>query len=159
MKKTRFITGRDLDELTELARKAARRRKNYNFHYTDADPSHSLLNAIEPDSYIQPHRHLDPAKDETLLVVRGRIGVIIFDEAGKVESRAVLVPGGDPAVVNIPSGVYHTWISLEPDSVFFETKAGPFLPLSRQEKAPWAPEENTEFTGTYLESLRRLFKE
>ncbi len=158
MKKTRFITGGDLDKLTELARGSARRRKNYNFHCSDADPSHSLLNAMEPDSYIQPHRHLDPQKGETLLVVRGKIGMIVFDNAGKVECRAVLAPGGDPAVVNIPSGVFHTWVCLEAGTIFFETKAGPFIPLSREEKAPWAPEENSETTGQYLESLRNLFK-
>lgn len=157
MKKTRCITGRDLDELTMLARESARRRKNYNFHHSDADLSHSLLNAMEPDSYIQPHRHLDPDKDETLLVIRGRIGMIIFDDSGGIECRAVLEPGGDPAVVNIPSGVFHTWICLEPGSIFFETKAGPFIPLLPEEKAPWAPEENTGTVREYLEKLRSLF--
>ncbi len=158
MKKTRCITGRELDELSGLARASARRRKNYNFHYSDSDPSHRLLNAMEPDSYIQPHRHLDPNKDETLLVVRGRIGMIIFDDGGNIEYRAVLEPGGDPALVNIPCGVFHTWVSLEPGRIFFETKAGPFIPLSREEKAPWAPEENAETVPDYLGSLRDLFK-
>lgn len=158
MKKTRCITARELEELSALARESTRRRKNYNFHSSDADPSHSLLNAMEPDSYIQPHRHLDPNKGETLLVVRGKIGMIIFDGNGNVECRSILAPGGDPAVVNIPTGVFHTWVSLEPGSIFFETKAGPFIPLSAEEKAPWAPEENTEKTRAYLEGLHRLFK-
>lgn len=158
MKKPRCISARDLDELSALARESPRRRKNFNFHSSDADHSHSLLNAMEPDSYIQPHRHLDPNKGETLLVIRGRIGMIIFDESGNVECRAVLVPGGDPAVVSIPSGVFHTWVCLEPGSIFLETKAGPFIPLSQEERAPWAPEENTSKSQNYLNNLRKLFK-
>jgi cupin fold WbuC family metalloprotein len=158
LKKTRCITGKELDNLTVIARESARRRKNYNFHYSDTDPSHSLLNAMEPDSYIQPHRHQDPNKDETLLVIRGKIGMIIFDDNGRIQGKAVLAAGGDPAVVNIPSGVFHTWVSLEPGTIFFETKAGPFIPLSGEEKAPWAPEENANNSQDYLESLRELFK-
>lgn len=158
MKKIQCVTGKELDGLSELAAASTRRRKNFNFHYSDADPSHRLLNAMEPDSYIQPHRHLDPNKDETLLVIRGRIGMIIFDDSGRVECSAVLESGGDPALVNIPSRIYHTWVSLEEGSVFFETKAGPFIPLSPEEKAPWAPEENSAKAPEYLEVLRNLFK-
>jgi hypothetical protein len=31
--------------------------------------------------------------------------------------------------------------ALEPGTVFLEAKAGPYLPLSADEKAPWAPVE------------------
>jgi cupin fold WbuC family metalloprotein len=79
-----------LDALCAEAAASPRRRKNRNFHPTDAHPGHRLLNAMQQDSYIPPHRHLDPNKDETFVVLRGSLGVITFDDDGKVlqaESR------------------------------------------------------------------------
>ncbi len=57
-------------------------RKNYNFHRNEADVSNRLLNAIEPGSYVVLHRHLDATKDETFVVLRGRFGLVLFDESG-----------------------------------------------------------------------------
>ena len=61
-------------------------------------------------------------------------------------------------MVNIPHEIFHTCVSLEEGTVFFEAKAGPFIPLAPEEKAPWAPPENDEFVTEYLESLKTLFK-
>ena len=64
-----------LDSVSSEASSSLRRRKNRNFHADDAAPAHRLLNAIEPGSYLMPHRHLDANKDETMVVVRGRMAV------------------------------------------------------------------------------------
>ena len=47
---------------------------------------------MELDSYIQPHRHLDINKDETLAVTRGKMGLTIFDNDGTIEEKALLEP-------------------------------------------------------------------
>ncbi len=157
MKKVQIIGRRLLDEVSSLARTASRRRKNYNFHATEGDSSHRLLNAIEPDSYIQPHRHLEATKDETLIVVRGRIGLVFFDADGALLEKVLLTPAGEAVGVNIPHGVYHTLLALEPGSVFFEAKAGPYAPLTPEEKAPWAPAEGEPQTASRLAQWRQLF--
>ena len=36
---------------------------------------------------------LDPTKDETILCLRGRLGCILFDETGGVQSTCLLEPG------------------------------------------------------------------
>ena len=59
--------------------------------------------------------------------------------------------------MNIPHGMYHTLVALEPGSVFFEAKAGPYVPLTSQEKAPWAPAEGEPRASSYLADLKRLF--
>jgi cupin fold WbuC family metalloprotein len=146
-----------LDHVSGLAATSPRRRKNFNFHTSEADASHRLLNAIEPDSYIAPHRHLDPAKDETLVVVRGRLGAVVFDEAGSVVDTAVLDAGGERVGINLLHGTYHTVLALEPGTVFFESKAGPFQPLEMAEQAPWAPVEGARDARAYLAALRELF--
>ena len=152
------IIDRDfLEQVSSQAKASPRRRRNHNFHASENDTCNRLLNAIEPDSYIQPHCHHEAAKDETLIVVRGRLGVIIFDERGAVTATAVLAPVGEAVGVNIPHGMYHTLVALEPGCVFFEAKAGPYAPLTSQEKAPWAPAEGELSASTYLADLKRLF--
>lgn len=146
-----------LDAVSAEAQASPRRRKNRNFHAADGDAAHRLLNAIEPGSYIAPHRHLDPAKDETMIVVRGRLGAVFFDAAGKVLQTAVLTAGGEACGVNIPHGVYHTILGLEAGTVFFEAKAGPYLALTEAERAAWAPAEGEAAAGEYLRSLLAHF--
>lgn len=152
------LIGRELlDRVSSLARQSPRRRKNHNFHGADEDACHRLLNAMEPDSYIPPHCHLDPSKDETILALRGRFGVVCFDPEGGVQGKAMLQAGGEEIGVNIPHGVFHTLVALAPDGVFFEAKAGPYRPLSPEEKASWAPAEGEADARRYLAELKALF--
>ena len=153
----RLIDAALLDEVSAEARTAPRGRKNRNFHPRDDYPAHRLLNAIEPGSYIAPHRHLDPAKDETMVVLRGALGLVVFDDDGTV-ARTQKVGAGDAAIgVDIPHGTWHTVFALEPGTVFLEAKSGPYLPLADGERAPWAPAENAAEAASYLAGLRRLF--
>jgi cupin fold WbuC family metalloprotein len=146
-----------LDQVTEQAKQSPRLRKNFNLHPSDDFCCHRLLNAMEPDSYIRPHRHLDPAKDESMVMARGRMGVISFDEAGNVIRTAVIAVAGSAVAVDIPHGAFHTVVSLESGTVFFEAKAGPYLPLTDAEKAPWAPDDGSAEAITFLAGLKALF--
>ncbi|HEX9024766.1 MAG TPA: WbuC family cupin fold metalloprotein, partial [Geobacteraceae bacterium] len=78
----RIIDRKMLDQLSLEAGSTPRLRKNLNLHPSDDFCCHRLFNAVEPGSYVRPHRHLDPAKDETMVAVRGRLGVVVFDDAG-----------------------------------------------------------------------------
>jgi len=133
-----------LTRLIEEARSAPRRRKNLNLHCSDQARCHRLLNAIEPGSYIRPHRHLDPEKGETMVLLTGRLGAILFDDAGQVQETLVISRESGVLAVDFPAGSYHTVLALEPGTVFLEAKAGPYLPLSPEEAAPWAPGEGEE---------------
>jgi cupin fold WbuC family metalloprotein len=144
-----------LDNLSAEARVNPRRRKNFNLHPSDDFCCHRLFNALEPDTYIRPHRHLDPVKDETFMIVRGKLGVIMFDVAGIVLGHVVLVPGGEAVAVDMPHGAFHSAVSLEPGTVFFEAKAGPYRPLTAEETAPWAPAEGTPEAADYLAMLKK----
>ena len=148
-----------LDRLSADARDNPRRRKNLNLHPTDDFCCHRLLNALEPDSYIRPHRHLDPAKDESMVMVRGRMGVIEFDVAGNVRSRTIIAAAGGAVAVDIPHGQFHTVVGLESGTVFFEAKAGPYRPSTAEESATWAPAEGTPEAAGYLASLKQLLNE
>ncbi len=145
---------RALDDLSAAARRSSRRRMNLNLHLDYADPCQRLFNAVEPDSYIRPHRHLTPPKSETFLAVRGRFAVVIFDDDGVVAHVAFLSPGA-MAAADIEAGAWHAVISLEAGSVFFETKPGPYEPLCDKDWAPWAPVEGSAGAISYLENLKR----
>ena len=142
-----------LDQVCAEAAANPRRRKNRNLHPTDDHPAHRLLNAMQPDSYIPPHRHLDPNKDETFVVLRGLLGLVLFDDAGGIVRCVKVGAGGTALGVDIPHGTWHTAVALEPDTVFLEAKAGPYLPFSAAEKAPWAPAENSAEVAPYLKAL------
>lgn len=152
------IDRRLLDAASEAARASPRKRRNHNFHASEADPCNRLLNAIEPGSYVPPHRHADPAKAEAMIVLRGRLGLVFFDAAGGIAGTALLVPGGEAVGVDIPVGTFHTCLALAPGTVFFEAKAGPYAPLTAAEKAPWAPPEGDPQAVAYLARLVALFE-
>ena len=153
----RLIDHALLAEVSAEARALPRRRKNRNFHDGDEAPGHRLLNAIEPGSYVVPHRHLDPAKGETMVCLQGRLGLVVFDAQGGIVQVAVLAPGSATVGVDILPGTYHSVLALEPGTVFLEAKAGPYLPLSGAELAPWAPAEGAVGAEDYAGALRALF--
>jgi cupin fold WbuC family metalloprotein len=154
----KIINRQLLDELTVSAQENPRLRKNWNIHPHDGFPAHRLLNAMEPSSYIRPHRHLDPLKDETFMIVRGKLGILIFDDAGAVKEKVLLDAEGENIGVDIPAGQFHTAVSLESGTIFFEAKAGPYTPLQDGEKPSWAPEDGSAVAESYLAELKAGFR-
>jgi cupin fold WbuC family metalloprotein len=102
-----------------------------------------------------PHRHLDPNKDETILVLRGSLGLVLFDDTGAVIKALRLGPDAAAMGVDLPHGTWHAVFALESGTVFFEAKAGPYLPLADAERAPWAPVEGSPEAPAYLDQLLR----
>lgn len=153
----KVVTRELLAQVTAEALQSARLRKNHNIHPRNESRCHRLLNAVEPASYIRPHRHLDPEKDEAFILMSGRLGIILFAPDGTVEETVLLSHESGTLAADIPHGSYHTAVSLQSGTVFYETKAGPYLPLTEAETAAWAPREDDPAALPYLEQLRALF--
>lgn len=115
-----------LDEVSAKAKKSERLRMNYNFHQSLDEKCHRFLNAVEPGTVVEIHRH--PTKDETFVLLRGRAVVKTYNDDGTVKESIELCPEEGRYGVNIPKGIWHNLESLEPNSVFFECKEGPFVP-------------------------------
>lgn len=128
-----------LDETTGRAKQSPRLRMNYNFHERLDDPVNRLLNALEPGTYLRPHRHLNPAKDEIFLLLRGRIAVFLFDNKGEITETQILDPKEGAYGAEIKAGTWHGLLVLESGSVIYEIKEGPFAPLAPENFAPWSP--------------------
>jgi cupin fold WbuC family metalloprotein len=145
------------DDLTALANVNPRLRQHRNIHRSYQDTCQRLFNAIQPGSYIRPHRHAAEPRDELLIAIRGSMALVTFDDGGAVTEILRLAPinyGSDlAAAAEVASTTWHTVIALEPGCVLLEVKAGPFDPNQPKDLAPWAPEEGSDAAGEYLGHL------
>ena len=115
-----------LDNVSEQAKTSPRLRMNYNFHHSLDELCHRMLNAVEPGTEVPIHRH--PTKDESFVILRGRVRSTTYNDDGTIFESVVLCAEDGVYGVNIPKGVWHKLESLEEDSVIFECKEGPFVP-------------------------------
>lgn len=115
-----------LDSVSEQAKSSSRLRMNYNFHQSLDEKCHRFLNAVEPGTVVPIHKH--PTKDETFVLLRGKVRVSTHNDDGSILEEVVLCPEEGKYGVNIPKGVWHKVESLETGSCFFECKEGPFVP-------------------------------
>ena len=115
-----------LDEVSAQAKESPRLRMNYNFHQSLEEKCHRFLNAVEPETKVEIHRH--PTKDESFVLLRGRVRVNTYNDDGSVIESVVLCQEEGRYGVDIKKGVWHNLESLQENSVIFECKEGPFVP-------------------------------
>ncbi len=147
-----FITQTLMRQLCGEAGVSQRGRTNYNFHKS-ADFYQRLLNVIQPNSYITPHRHLTPPKSESFIVLKGEIAFFSFDDNGALIDSVRLGPDNEMVGVDLNPGIWHTFFALKADTVVFEGKNGPYDPTTDKTFAPWAPAEGSAEAEPYLNSL------
>jgi cupin fold WbuC family metalloprotein len=152
-----WISESMLEGAIAVSQSSSRRRVIQPFHRDETSDLHRMFNAVQPDSYIPPHRHLDPPKAESWIVLRGALAFFTFDEHGKVEECLEIRAGGPVFGVDLEPGVYHTFVALEPDTVVFEVKSGPYSPTSDKSFPEWAPREGANNVETYLAWLKTVF--
>ena len=111
-----------LDQVSVQAKASSRLRKNYNLHQSLDDKCHRMLNAVEPGTVIPIHRH--PTKDESFVILRGKVKVTTHNDDGSIIEDIVLSQESGNYGVDIPKNVWHKLESLEPGSVIFECKEG-----------------------------------
>lgn len=150
------IQAADLEALRASALRSPRLRMNHNLHAMQ-DPIHRLLNATEPGTYVRPHRHASPPQAETLVILRGRGAVLRFDDRGEVIEQVLLAPRGPCVVLEVPAGGWHTLLALEPGTLWFEVKPGPYVAPPPEDVAGWAPAADTPEAARYLERLEARF--
>ncbi len=129
-----FIAG-----LHAVACAAPRLRTHYNLHASHEDDIQRVCMAMEPGTYVRPHRH--PDKWELLLIISGEMLVLTFDDHGKVLTRTVLSAGGNTCGLENSARTWHAVATLAPSTVVLEVKAGPYVPTTEQDFAFWAPPE------------------
>ncbi len=155
----KIIDSHLISQLQQEAQANPRLRKNYNFHLEDSDRLQRMLNAIEPDSYVQPHRHQNPAKREMFVILKGRMAVFIFDDDGVIIRKVLLDAHMGNWGIEILPHEWHSIVALEKGSVVFEVKDGPYVAADDKLFAPWAPKPDTPEAHIFLTRLRSHINE
>ncbi len=142
------------------ARRNSRKREVLVLHSGDEDILQRMLNAIQPGSYICPHRHQEPPKAESIVLLQGALGYMSFEDNGQPEKDGLILLDGSKGTyaIDTRAGVWHTFFALEPDTVVFEAKPGPYSVSSDKEFATWAPSENAVGAMEYLMHLEDVFR-
>jgi cupin fold WbuC family metalloprotein len=146
-----------LDAVAQAGRGSPRKRHIVRFHELD-ELFQRMLNAVEPGSYVRPHRHLDPGKTEVFVALRGRALIVRFDGEGAPLEGVVISAEGPVRGIEIPIGAWHALMSLESGTVLYEAKEGPYVATTDKDFAEWAPPESDLKGGqAFMERVRAHF--
>lgn len=137
------LTPDRIDEIAAMAMGSELKRARFCLHSSTEDSVQEMIIAIARDSHLPPHCH--PRKSESLHVIRGRLGLVIFDGDGEVKKRLTLSAedAHAPAFYRIGRGVWHGVFALSELVVIHEVTAGPFNRDASQTPS-WAPQTEDE---------------
>ena len=120
-----------LDELTAAAQASPQLRMNMDLRNGPEDLSQRMLNALEPGTVMPIHRHR--GSSETVVILRGKIRWLFYDENGAETDRVALDADGDLRMLNAEKDRWHSLECLENGSLLYESKDGPYHPLEEDE--------------------------
>lgn len=147
-----------LEVVTQKAHSALRRRMNHNFHDHPSARIQRMLNAMEPGTYIRPHKHENPDKLEVFLCLKGSFAVVIFNNEGEITDTEILNPLEGRYGVEIEPRTWHSLIALEEGSVAYEVKDGPYDAANDKMFAEWSPEEESAEAKNWVVSITRRIR-
>jgi cupin fold WbuC family metalloprotein len=125
------IDNKILDELSAQAKASPRLRMAMDLRNSSEDLSQRMLNALEPGTVMPIHRH--HASSESVVVLRGKIEWIFYDNDGNEAERVILDANGEPRMLNVERDRWHSLVCLEEGSVLYESKDGAYEPLREDE--------------------------
>lgn len=147
-----FVDEDLIERVAEGAQRSPRNRLMMTLHSSVDDPLQRMLNALQPGSYVRPHRH---ATADSFVLIKGRVACILFSDDGNIEQIIIIDRDAGRVACDVRPGTFHTLVPLQSNSVMFEVRPGPYDPATAKEPASWAPEEGSPEAAEYLEHLER----
>jgi cupin fold WbuC family metalloprotein len=142
----------DIAQLITKSRTSERKRAALALHEANHSGPRVLVNAIQPGSYIQPHRH-DAQFGEIWQHLTGEVTIVLHHDDGGIK-EAVSLSKTYLRAFEVPPGEWHTAFALQP-SVVYEISQGPYDERKYKEFASWAPrEDEPEKASAYLTQLQ-----
>ena len=135
-----ILIGEDwVNRLAQEAPQSPRQISRLLAHTSPDQKVQEMLIAFTDKCWIKPNRSI--GRSETLIVLRGEVRVIFFDEGGRAERHIDFAPlgGGKPAYYRLSSAPWHTMTALSPVAVVHEILEGPFM-ASQDPPPPWMPQ-------------------
>lgn len=145
----------ELDTLKAAVKASIKHRARINAHPASEDALHEMIIAIDPTSYIRPHKH--PGKSEAFHIIEGEVDIVVFGDDGAIERIVPLGPpgGGRPFYYRMSAPFFHTLIIRSDILILHEITNGPFRPQATM-FADFAPDEREpEKVAAYQADLRR----
>ena len=142
-----------IEQGLEESRKSDRKRMILPIHRKQEAEVQRLINFLQPGTYIRPHLHPMPHASESIVLLQGAIRFFTFDESGEVLTDSKVSSTIIPDVIDIEPGTWHSFLVLEPDTIIFECKKGPYDASTDKEFADWAPEEDDPETEKFMNKL------
>ena len=125
------IDSKILDDLSAQAKANPRLRQAMDLRNSPEDLSQRMLNALEPGTIMPIHRH--HVSSESVVLLRGKIEWVFYDDNGSVTERVTLDANGEPRMINVERDRWHSLVCLESGSVLYESKNGAYAPLAEDE--------------------------
>jgi len=135
------------------SRKSSRKRIILPIHRKQEAEVQRMINFLQPGTYIRPHKHSMPHATESIVLMQGSIRFFTFDDDGNTRTSHILDAHPLPGIIDIEPGTWHSFLVLQPDTVIFECKKGPYDANTDKEFAGWAPEEGDEKAAEFMEEL------
>lgn len=148
-----------VERALEVSRESERKRVIQPFHKNHAENLHRMFNAMQPGTYVRPHRHLSVPKSEVFLLLRGAMDFMVFDDDGRIEFARRLRAGSEDFGIDLAPGKFHSMIVRAPDTVMYEVKPGPYSAQDDKDFAAWAPAEGHAGVAAYLQQLELALAE
>lgn len=133
------ITKEILNELSAKAKESPRLRMAMDLRNSAEDQSQRMLNALEPGTVMPVHRH--HGSSETVVILRGRVRWIFYDESGVETESVVLDADGDVRCINVERDRWHSLECMASGTILMECKDGGYEPLKEDEYQDYVKEE------------------
>lgn len=90
-----------------------------------------MHNALEPGTIMPIHRH--HASSETVVILRGKIRWMFYNNEGKEIENVILDACGDVRILNVEKDRWHSLECLDSGTVLYESKDGAYHSLEEDE--------------------------
>ncbi|KZM42594.1 hypothetical protein OA92_11885 [Marinomonas sp. SBI22] len=137
-------------ELIEKAEQSERKRSHHCFHTEHSDPVQRMCIGLKKGTYVRPHFHGQTNKWEMLLVLKGQMALVVFDQAGNVIEKLSLSPNQPIMGTEFPENTWHSIYPETEDVIILELKPGPFTPAQESDFAAWAPKEGEQGVSEFM---------
>jgi len=144
------------ESVSQKALASERKRSNHNFHEL-SEVYQRFLNVLTKGTYVQPHRHKQPAKPESFIALQGELGFLLFDEDGNITDKFLISSSGPIYGIDLKPGIWHSLVCLSKICVCFEGKSGPYNPKTDKEFANFSYPEGSDGATLELKKWEKLF--
>jgi len=124
-------------------------RFRISLHTSSKDDLHNMIIGIQKDNFVYPHRH---QKSESYHIIEGKMALIYFYDNGDIDNILIL-DSNDILVARVDKDVYHASIALT-DTIYHETRIGPFISQGDSEFAEWISEDKDSYMRSIMKNIK-----